>query len=133
MRKEHLRRQVHTAVILSSVMALGIGFHPVFAADETNQKVSVDTGNTPYVGGEATGTDNAVSNQLTVSGDANLTSAYGGKAASGKATGNELIFNGGTIGNGYGGYSTGSDVTGNSITMTGDATTNAGGFFTLHQ
>ena len=111
-------------------MALGIGFHPVFAADETNQKVSVDTGNTPYVGGEATGTDNAVSNQLTVSGDANLTSAYGGKAASGKATGNELIFNGGTIGNGYGGYSTGSDVTGNSITMTGDATTNAGGFFT---
>lgn len=119
------QRKVLSAVILSSILGMGIGAHPVLAQDITNDPATVSTGSSPYFGAQAKGSDNAVSNQLSVSGDAALNSAYGGLADQGQATGNSLNISGGTVVNGYGGYSAGSDVTGNGITMTGGSVTGA--------
>ena len=117
------RNSVLRALIISCLFASTAAVLPVQADDVANQTASVSTGSTPNFGGQATGADNAVSNQLDVSGTANVGNAYGGLADQGKATGNTLNISGGTVGAGYAGFSNSNDVTGNTANMTGGSVT----------
>ena len=49
------QRKVLSAVILSSILGMGIGAHPVLAQDITNDPATVSTGSSPYFGAQAKG------------------------------------------------------------------------------
>ncbi len=113
------RNRVLTALVLCSILGMGVGIQPVWAADVTEKSVTMSSGSGSAYGGQASGTDNAVNNTLTISGTAEVALAYGGYADQGKATGNTLNISGGSLYQGFGGSSNTNEASGNNVNLTG--------------